>query len=427
MTVAPADVVDAYPSFAEQLLATGLVADPWIDGRPRFAQAPHVVTPAQAQALAAAAGRVTMAFDELVKRVAARPEDLSDFFGLTDAQKLMFAVSAPLWHACARADVFRCADGRLQVCELNCDTPSGFAETVALARTADGRDGRDPNAGLAAAWLDMVRRAYAALPATARAVAGAPRVGIVYPTELTEDLGQVAWWRDLCQQAGWAITLGSPFNLELAHGGGVTLMGQPCDVIVRHYKTDWWGERRPVWTDEAEYPDPDALARPLALLLAAQENGHCVVLNPFGAVVPQNKRAMAYLWERLTDFSPPTQATVRALIPFTQRLETLDLERLSRERLDWVLKSDYGCEGDEVLVGAETSAELWEESLRLAVPGRWIAQRRFVALTDALGRAANHGVYVIAGQPVGIYTRLSAGATDPTALSVPTLVAEGGR
>jgi hypothetical protein len=78
-------------------------------------------------------------------------------------------------------------------------------------------------------------------------------------------------------------------------------------------------------------------------------------------------------------------------------------------------------------VGAETSAALWEESLQLAVPGRWIAQRRFVALTDALGRVANHGVYVVAGQPVGIYTRLSPGATDPTALSVPTLVAEQGR
>jgi glutathionylspermidine synthase len=198
-------------------------------------------------------------------------------------------------------------------------------------------------------------------------------------------------------------------------------------VIIRHYKTDWWGERRPVWTDEADYPDPDALARPLAMLLAAQENGRCVVLNPFGAVVPQNKRAMAYFWERLDSFSPRTQATVRALIPFTERLETMDLDRLRRERMDWVLKSDYGCEGDEVLVGAEATAELWDESLRLAIPGRWIAQRRFQAVTDELGRAANHGVYVVAGEPAGIYTRLSAGATDPTALSVATLVAERAR
>jgi len=412
----------AYPSFAERLLETGLISDPWIDGQPRFDEAPCIVTPSQAQALGAAAGRVTMAFDELVRVVAANPDVLDDFFGLTDVQKLMFAVSAPLWHAYARADVFRCADDRLQICELNCDTPSGFAETIALARTADGARGRDPSAALASSWLELVRRAHAALPSARE---GVPRVGIIYPTELTEDLGQIAWWRDLFQSAGWPVTLGAPFNLDLTPGGHVTLMGRPCDVIVRHYKTDWWGERRPVWTDEAEYPDPDALVRPLAMLLAAQENGRCAVLNPFGAVVPQNKRAMAFLWERLSTFSAKTQSTVRAYIPFSQRLETMDAQRLRRERGDWVLKSDYGCEGDEVLVGAETTAALWEESLRMAVPGRWIAQRRFAPLTDAQGRLANHGVYIIAGQPAGIYTRLSAGATDPGALSVPTLVAEG--
>jgi hypothetical protein len=41
---------------------------------------------------------------------------------------------------------------------------------------------------------------------------------------------------------------------------------------------------------------------------------------------------------------------------------------------------------------------------------------------DELGRAANHGVFLVAGKAAGTYTRLSVGPTDATALSVPTLV-----
>lgn len=410
-----------YLAFADRLQRTGLVTDPWFDGRPRFDPRPCWLTPRDARAMAAAAARVAMAYDEAVRAAARDPGCLDAFFGLTPAQKLMFAVAAPLWHGVARADVFRCEDGRLQICELNCDTPSGFGETAALAATldpADRRRGRDPSARLAPAFLEVVRRAAAEIGVHGRP----PRVGIVYPTELTEDLGQIAGWRRLFAAAGWQVALGSPFNLALVDGGHVTLLGQPCDVIIRHYKTDWWGERRPVWRDGFDFVDAEPLAGPLAALLAAEECGRCAVLNPFGAVLPQNKRTMAFLWEQLDRFSPATQATVRALIPFTQRLETADLARLRAERGDWVLKSDYGCEGDEVVLGADVSDATWDEALRAALPGRWIAQRRFVPARDAEGRLANHGVFVVAGAPAGIYTRLSHGTTDASAVSVPTLV-----
>jgi hypothetical protein len=32
------DVIDAYPQFAARLRATGLLSDPWADGKPRFRQ-----------------------------------------------------------------------------------------------------------------------------------------------------------------------------------------------------------------------------------------------------------------------------------------------------------------------------------------------------------------------------------------------------
>ena len=89
-------------------------------------------------------------------------------------------------------------------------------------------------------------------------------VGILYPTELTEDLRWSRLYRRWFERRGWRVVLGSPFNLRRAGGGGVALFDVPCDVFVRHYKTDWWGERLPVWDDEEPFADPAPLAEPLA-------------------------------------------------------------------------------------------------------------------------------------------------------------------
>ena len=113
---------------------------------------------------------------------------------------------------------------------------------------------------------------------------------------------------------------------------------------------------------------------------------------------------------------------IRRYLPETLRLESLPRPRLITEREDWVLKSDYGCEGDQVVIGAETEPEAWEASLDAAVPGRWVAQRHFRALRDRDGAAANHGVYLVAGEAAGLYTRLSIRGTDRHALSAPVLV-----
>jgi hypothetical protein len=65
--------------------------------------------------------------------------------------------------------------------------------------------------------------------------------------------------------------------------------------------------------------------------------------------------------------------------------------------------------------------ELWAATLCHALPDRWVAQRHFQAALDD-GQIVNHGVYLVAGQAAGLYARLSAGATDRGALSVPVEV-----
>jgi glutathionylspermidine synthase len=397
-----------YADFAARLLATGIISDPWLDGAPRFEEEPVVLTVDQADALAAAAEDVAAAIDALCRLVAAEPA-LLDRLGLTPVQRLLWHASAPSWHALARVDAFFTDDG-VAICEVNCDTPSGEAEAVLLGQLAARPDRDDPSRAL----LPRLAALVDALAGRAR-----PSVGILYPTEITEDLSMVRLYAELFAARGSAVALGSPYNLGRAADGRLTVLGTPVDVIVRHYKTDWLGEREPVWLDEEPPPDAAPLSGPVALLAGAVLDGKLAMVNPLGAVVPQNKRALALLWELIDRLPTDAALAVRRHVPFTARLETVEVAAL--DRADWVLKSDYGCEGDEVIVGAEVDDATWAEALAQARPQRFVLQRRFDP-RPGRARVVNHGVYLVGGRASGILTRLSDGPTDVSARTVATLV-----
>jgi glutathionylspermidine synthase len=419
-----------YDAFAARITASGVVTDPWLAGAPRFREEPVVLSAAEARKMYAAAESVAEIYNELCLLVADAPELLDSFFGLTAYQKAMWLSSQPLWHGIARADVFVTDEG-LQIAELNCDTPTGEAEAIVLGALAtkarDGRDGRDasdarhgavdPNRALGRRFVDVAE----ALAAGTTAKPGAKRsAAIIYPTELPEDLSLVRLYKKEFEARGWSITLGSPYNVTYDERG-LVVFDDPVSLVLRHYKTDWWSERQSAWDDE-DVPDTQPLDRPLEAVLAALLEGSCAVVNPFGAVVPQNKRAMAFMWEQIHRFSRRAQEKIRALVPYTRRLEAFHAEQLAAQKDDWVLKSDYGAEGDEVVVGKYVTDEEWRAALAHARPGRWIAQRFFAAKQAAGGAITNYGVFVLAGEAAGLYARVQDGPTDEYALSAPVLV-----
>jgi glutathionylspermidine synthase len=413
-----------YPAFGARLQATGVVSDPWLDGEARFRREAVLLPAARARELAAAAAGIARVHDELARIVAAAPVLLDSFFGLTPWQRGMWQCAQPAWHGIARADVFWTAAGA-RVCELNSDTPSGAAEAVLLNRlasepTAPG-GGADPNA-------DLPRRFVAMVSTHARAIghAGPLTVGIVYPTEMPEDLSMIAVYRDWLAAAGHRVVLGSPFNLGLANDGRASLFDTPCDAIVRHYKTDWFGERLPVADDDHECTDRTPLVEATLALLAAAVERRTAVVNPFGAVLTQNKRALAFCWEELARFSPAAQQAITRWLPRTHRLERMR-EELWAQPDRWVLKSDYGCEGGEVVVGAHVDRATWDAALTHVVAQRWVAQEYFAPLADEHGCVVNHGVYVVGGQPAGMLARVHGAhaATDASARTAPVFVVAG--
>ena len=417
--ISTAAVERDYTDFARSLYETGVISDPWFDGSERFGLRGVVLSTAEARRLMETAERVTYLHQELVEILLENPSLLEDFYHLTPCQQMMWETSGGLWHGMARADLFFCEDGRIRCCELNSDTPSGQPEAVILNQMLQGahHEAFDPNALLRERFLTVLGESQAK-----RTDKALKTIGIIYPTELSEDLAMITLFSRWLEEAGLRVVCGSPFNLRRTERG-IEILGVAVDLIVRHYKTDWWGERTPVWTDAPEYPDPLPLDEPLAALLGAEMAGDVTVVNPFGSVVTQNKLSLAFFWEEQKRFSARARVWIRRYIPETLRLSTLSAERLRAERIEWVLKSDYGCEGRETVCGAYVSEKVWDEAIEHAVPGRFVAQRFFRASADAEGRLANFGVYVLGGSACGFFTRLSHQSTEYTALTVPTFVA----
>ena len=410
--------VSDYASFARAVYETGVISDPWFDGRERFGLRGVVLGKEQARQLMEAAERVTYLHQELVEILLENTALVAEFYRLTPWQQLMWETAGGLWHGMARADLFVCEDGQIRCCELNSDTPSGQPEAVILNEMLRGAHGHalDPNAGLGERFVSVLRESHAKRTDQPLRV-----VGIIYPTELSEDLAMITLFSRWLERAGVRVVCGSPFNVRRTKRG-IEVLGVAVDLILRHYKTDWWGERTPVWADAPEYPDPLPLDGPLTALLGAEAEDLVTIVNPFGSVVTQNKLSLAFFWEELDRFSKGARGWIRRYIPETRRMSTFTPDRLRAEREEWVLKSDYGCEGQETVCGPFVTQEVWEKAIEQALPHRFVAQKFFRAAADEDGRHANFGVYVLGGTACGFFTRLSHKSTEYTALTVPTFI-----
>ena len=415
-----------FAELADAMQATCLIPDPWSmeTGHMRFHNAPLVFSPEALERIYAVAAAIGRLFHEAMTLLWEDRALLERFYpGLTPFQKLMWFASEGAWHGFARMDLFLCADGRIQVCEMNADTPSGQTDALVPGPLLLERypELEDPNADYRARMEALVRRVYGAT--TGRE--GEPRrVGIVYPTDLSEDLSIIWLYQQWFEEMGAETVLGSPYNMGRAPDGGVHLFGREVDFVLRHYKTDWWGERLPVWKDEEPFPDPDPLTEPLLQLIAAEREGHTAVLNPWGSIMAQNKLTLAFFWEEMERFSAEAQATIRAHIPETRRLDVIGRAEVAAAREAWVLKSDFGCEGDEVVIGRYVTPELWARSVEQAVEGIWVVQRYFeIEPLDGVW-CPNLGVYLIAGAPSGLLVRLDplGKATGTTSRVVAPLV-----
>jgi len=407
-----------YNELAQRLYDSCIISDPWIDGKERFSLEPIILSASFYKRLCDASEKVGALYEEFTQIIWNHPDYLDDYFNLTPYQKLMWLSSNGDWHGIARLDLFLLEDGKIQICEMNSDTPSGEAETVLLNKIFEEfyPSLKNPNRGFEERFCSMVMNLFQ----TSVCELNKPSIGIVYPTEMPEDLSMITLYEKWFKEIGSEVTLGSPYNLRLLKNHELALFDTKIDILFRHYKTDWWGERLNVWTDEEDLPDTDPLDHQLRMLLDAALTNNVTVINPFGSVLTQNKLSLSFFWENIDLFSDESKATIKEFIPETYRL----INRLDKENKkdEWVMKSDYGCEGSEVIIGPLTKDEIWEESLEKAIPEHWVLQKYFDAKKYKENYIPNYGVYLMAGTASGIFTRLSPGGTDYHAVTAATFI-----
>jgi glutathionylspermidine synthase len=390
------------------------------DGTPRIQHDAVVLPASELRRIHDAAGRLAAVYDELAALVVRSPE-LLDYFELSPAQRMMWHTSGGAWRGVARADVFLTRDGRVQICEVNTDTPGGVPDAVLFnAAVRDSVRGDDPNAVLQSLFTRWIARA-----------AGDPkRIGIVFPPELGEDMAIIMLYRDWLLGLGARVTMGGPSNLH-PMGTGVGLLGEPIDFMFRHYKTDEFATMRNPYLlnpDVAVDEPPAAQTRVtfehhLVMLLRAVADKTLTVLNPFGTIVTQSKLSLAFMWDMLERFSPDSQRTIRDYVPETRKITAVGRDVLLREQASWVLKSPYGFEGQEAICGVFATADRWQRLLTCIDHSYWVAQRFFDIEPDAQGMLPNYGAFIIDGEPAGCLYRASSRETNMSAICAPVFTA----
>jgi glutathionylspermidine synthase len=411
---------DQQTAIREWMFRTGIPVLPYSNGLPRYSPDAKILPTRQVRALYSAARSVGKAYDELSTIIANHPEFLKEYFSLTPLQEALWYTSSGMWRGISRADLFLTEDGSILAAELNSDTPSGMDEAFLLGQYAKEFSGHyhDPNAHLPKAFLTVIGHAMRSVRRPAHA--GTPTIGIVYPTDIPEDMGLLHLYRRWLEQHGYDVTFGSPRNLRKNEEGRVTLYGNEIDVLLRHYKTDWWCEQISPWKGTQASADILPLVSPFHEIIEPMIDGHLAVVNPFGCILTQNKLTLAFFHEHRSLFSAETQKMIDAHIPFTVRLSQCDPQLLLTHKNDWVLKSNYGCEGAEVIIGCATEQTVWEASVNEAAAEYWIAQRYFHAAQQD-GAVDNFGVFLAGSEPCGIYLRRDTGMTTAASGVVPVL------
>ena len=150
----------------------------------------------------------------------------------------------------------------------------------------------------------------------------------------------------------------SPTDLE-TRGGRLYGRGEPIDIV----------QRRVLFPEIIKRRDE---VRPL--LNAYRERFACVV-NPLRSYLIGCKAILAELCRRAQDglLTAEQAEAVQAVLPCTVGSAGMTAEQLG-ERSKWVLKPIFGSGGSGVVIGRYTDHVTWEQALRVARQGHWIAQ-----------------------------------------------------
>jgi hypothetical protein len=275
----------------------------------------------------------------------------------------------------SRLDAFLTPEGPRFI-EINSDAPAGFGYGDRMAAVFQGLPGfRDFAARHRIGYLPsgpaLVASVMEAWRAAGRpAAANAPVTAIVDFAEVKTRPDQEIL-RQLFEEAGVDCFLADPRELAL-RGDRLVGADRVIDMVYRRAVLAELLDR------ESEVGD----------FLEAYRRRAAVFVNSFRCHLSEDKAFLALL--QAPEFgkllSPGERALIRAVLPWTARLEEARVEREGRmvDLLPWVLaqrprlvlKPAHSYGGRSVFVGDETSPAAWEAAVAEGLRQGWIVQER---------------------------------------------------
>ena len=332
--------------------------------------------------LVSIAQRCWQALRPMEAELARQPESL-ETIGIPAGLRECMAQPQPTVGRLTRCDFHLAVGGHWVITEFNEDGPGGLVESHGLHRVLD-EDFGERFSGL--------RPAGDLRPALLEAFAAYPRIGLVYATGYSLDLQPMALLASWLREAGHEVALGSPANLHF-DGSTACLLDQPIDAIYRYYPAEWL----------PDLPNAEAWQR-------AQRE--VPMLNTVSALVAQSKCFYAAIEQQGLVRASPERALLEAHLPESRFLRADQLDTLTAERADWVLKGAFGRMGDTVLLGIGASPEQWRQRLEAALADTLpcAMQARFDAVPFWFSNGMAYptvGLFLLDGEFAGYYSRVS--------------------
>ncbi len=206
---------------------------------------------------------------------------------------------------------------------------------------------------------------------------------------------------------------------EFQRCGSPTIVCDPRELSIEHGKLHARGHRIDIVQRRVLFPDFARRESELEALVSAYRGGMVCMINPLRSYLVGNKVALSMMSENVFSCSPRDRALIADLLPSTEIVTRDSLDRLVRERANWVLKGAFGSGGKDVTIGRITPSAEWRERLGRATAMPSVVQRleripryRVPTETPSGGMEltelhANWNPWIFGGRYAGALTRVS--------------------
>jgi len=299
----------------------------------------------------------------------------------------------------ARYDAFERAEGGIFFSEFNYDKPCAQREImVSNWMNPEG----NPNQHFA----EKFRQGLVRLWEDYGSGKNQPTVGIMVDPNHYEENHLAYLYADLIKPLGYPCLLLGGQNLTITNDV-VTAFGQPVDIIIRQYPTEF--------SNEVHHYSK-------LLKLIAQRK--ILVLNDPRSIIPQAKSLFACLWalckEKTSLLTDAERSTILDTIPYTRMFTPPDIPEILSKKESWVVKPVFGRYSEGVHIGEMMTQVEWKKALQEVCQGgiphvmqEFIPiKRRVVSAFNGSGYEdtvgfGNFGIYFTLGEFAGICARWS--------------------